>query len=152
MCVTSISIFPYLSSTLLSLPSYIRPFSILSFTISPASRSFSSLSPHANLQFIPLIVYHGDRGRYHYYQCLQLLLRLQIKSLTAAWHLPPEFEVRSLFHASPQLSYRPSRNPTPFLPQFPGAGLKWDITNETGRSGLSSTLILQCGVIKEQIC
>ncbi|KAI0092694.1 hypothetical protein BDY19DRAFT_1024467 [Irpex rosettiformis] len=38
-------------------------------------------------------LYHGDRGRYHYYQCLQLLLRLQIKVLTDAWHLPPEFEV-----------------------------------------------------------
>ncbi|KAI0770859.1 hypothetical protein BC629DRAFT_1642210 [Irpex lacteus] len=38
-------------------------------------------------------LYHGDRGRYHYYQCLQLLLRLQIRALTDAWHLPPEFEV-----------------------------------------------------------
>ncbi|KAI0347266.1 hypothetical protein BDW22DRAFT_1321340 [Trametopsis cervina] len=38
-------------------------------------------------------LYHGDRGRYLYYQCLQLLLRLQITALVDVWHLPPEFEV-----------------------------------------------------------
>jgi RNA polymerase I-specific transcription initiation factor RRN7 len=39
-------------------------------------------------------VYHGDRARYHYFQCLQLVLRHQIKALVDLWKLPPEFEVR----------------------------------------------------------
>lgn len=39
-------------------------------------------------------MYHGDRARYHYFQCLQLVLRYQIKSLIELWKLPPEFEVR----------------------------------------------------------
>lgn len=39
-------------------------------------------------------MYHGDRARYHYFQCLQLVLRCQIKSLIELWKLPPEFEVR----------------------------------------------------------
>lgn len=40
-----------------------------------------------------ITVYHGDRARYHYFQCLQLLLRMQITALTRLWELPPEFEV-----------------------------------------------------------
>jgi len=39
-------------------------------------------------------VYHGDRARYHYFQCLQLVLRHQAKALVVLWKLPPEFEVR----------------------------------------------------------
>ena len=39
-------------------------------------------------------MYHGDRARYHYFQCLQLVLRHQIKALVELWKLPPEFEVR----------------------------------------------------------
>ncbi|EKM59233.1 uncharacterized protein PHACADRAFT_87096 [Phanerochaete carnosa HHB-10118-sp] len=38
-------------------------------------------------------LYHGERGRFHYYQCLQLLLRLQAAALIRAWKLPPEYEV-----------------------------------------------------------
>ncbi|PPR07036.1 hypothetical protein CVT26_005237 [Gymnopilus dilepis] len=38
-------------------------------------------------------LYHGARGRYHYFQCLQLILRKQIAALTALWDLPPEFAV-----------------------------------------------------------
>ena len=38
-------------------------------------------------------VYHGDRARYHYFQCLQLLLRMQVAALTRLWELPSEFEV-----------------------------------------------------------
>ena len=38
-------------------------------------------------------VYHGDRARFHYFQCLQVLLRMQIAKLTKLWKLPPEFEV-----------------------------------------------------------
>lgn len=41
-------------------------------------------------------VYHGARAQYHYFQCLQLLLRKQVKALVEAWDLPPEFEVSSL--------------------------------------------------------
>lgn len=40
-----------------------------------------------------MTVYHGDRARYHYFQCLQLILRHQIKTLVELWKLPPEFEV-----------------------------------------------------------
>jgi len=39
-------------------------------------------------------VYYGERARYHYFQCLQLALRHQIKALVELWKLPPEFEVR----------------------------------------------------------
>ncbi|TDL29574.1 hypothetical protein BD410DRAFT_710126 [Rickenella mellea] len=38
------------------------------------------------------IVYHGQKARYHYFQCLQLLLRKQIQVLMKLWALPPEFE------------------------------------------------------------
>ncbi|KAF8138412.1 hypothetical protein EV363DRAFT_1393864 [Boletus edulis] len=37
-------------------------------------------------------LYHGDRARFHYYQCLQLLFRKQVAALIALWNLPPEFE------------------------------------------------------------
>ncbi|KDR83659.1 hypothetical protein GALMADRAFT_56567 [Galerina marginata CBS 339.88] len=38
-------------------------------------------------------LYHGARARYHYFLCLQLLLRKQIVALTKLWELPAEFEV-----------------------------------------------------------
>ncbi|KAG6873762.1 hypothetical protein C0995_011581 [Termitomyces sp. Mi166 len=38
-------------------------------------------------------VYHGARGRYHYFECLQLMLRKQVAVLTKLWALPQEFEV-----------------------------------------------------------
>ncbi|KDQ64561.1 hypothetical protein JAAARDRAFT_52507 [Jaapia argillacea MUCL 33604] len=38
-------------------------------------------------------LYHGPRARFHYFQCLQLMLRKQIATLTALWALPPEFEI-----------------------------------------------------------
>ncbi|KAG0692073.1 hypothetical protein DFH29DRAFT_1085014 [Suillus ampliporus] len=38
-------------------------------------------------------LYHGERARFHYYQCLQLVLRKQIAALIALWDLPPEFEI-----------------------------------------------------------
>ncbi|KIJ05237.1 hypothetical protein PAXINDRAFT_103858 [Paxillus involutus ATCC 200175] len=37
-------------------------------------------------------LYHGQRARFHYYQCLQLLFRNQIAALVALWDLPSEFE------------------------------------------------------------
>ncbi|KAI0638164.1 hypothetical protein C8Q77DRAFT_1153833 [Trametes polyzona] len=37
--------------------------------------------------------YHGERARFHYFQCLQLLLRMQIAALTRLRELPPEFEL-----------------------------------------------------------
>lgn len=54
---------------------------------------FSSLSS-VRQEIYRLSVYHGERARYHYFQCLQLLLRMQIAALTKIWKLPPEFEVR----------------------------------------------------------
>ena len=39
-------------------------------------------------------VYHGARAQYHYFQCLQLLLRKQVAVLMRLWDLPSEFEVR----------------------------------------------------------
>ncbi|KAG6869271.1 hypothetical protein C0993_000024 [Termitomyces sp. T159_Od127] len=38
-------------------------------------------------------LYHGARGRYHYFECLQLILRKQIAALINLWALPQEFEV-----------------------------------------------------------
>ncbi|KAF8351379.1 hypothetical protein F5887DRAFT_1069097 [Amanita rubescens] len=38
-------------------------------------------------------LYHGARGRYLYFQCLQTLLRLQVSTLTKLWSLPTQFEV-----------------------------------------------------------
>ncbi|KAG6336838.1 hypothetical protein ID866_2234 [Astraeus odoratus] len=38
-------------------------------------------------------LYHGERARFHYYLCLQVLLRKQIAALTTLWNLPPEFEI-----------------------------------------------------------
>ncbi|KAF9821140.1 hypothetical protein IEO21_00748 [Rhodonia placenta] len=38
-------------------------------------------------------LYHGERARFHYFQCLQLILRMQISALSEAWGLPPEFEI-----------------------------------------------------------
>lgn len=40
-----------------------------------------------------VIVYHGARGRYHYFLCQQLILRMQVETITKLWSLPPEFEV-----------------------------------------------------------
>ncbi|RDX55592.1 hypothetical protein OH76DRAFT_1338779 [Lentinus brumalis] len=37
-------------------------------------------------------LYHGERARYHYFQCLQVILRMQVAALTRLWQLPPEFE------------------------------------------------------------
>ncbi|KAJ7094679.1 hypothetical protein B0H15DRAFT_775984 [Mycena belliarum] len=38
-------------------------------------------------------LYHGNRGRYFYFQCLQLILRHQVAVLIERWALPAEFEV-----------------------------------------------------------
>lgn len=46
------------------------------------------------------LVYHGDRARFHYYQCLQLLFRKQVSALTALWNLPSEFEVCRLLRVA----------------------------------------------------
>ncbi|KAJ6598974.1 hypothetical protein DFH09DRAFT_1129716 [Mycena vulgaris] len=37
--------------------------------------------------------YHGNRGRYFFFQCLQLILRKQIAVLIERWELPAELEV-----------------------------------------------------------
>ncbi|KAL9712889.1 hypothetical protein Ac2012v2_004129 [Leucoagaricus gongylophorus] len=38
-------------------------------------------------------LYHGARGRYHYFLCQQHLLRMQVEAITKLWNLPPEFEI-----------------------------------------------------------
>ncbi|KAG6866442.1 hypothetical protein C0991_003960 [Blastosporella zonata] len=38
-------------------------------------------------------LYHGARARYHYFECLQLILRKQVAALVKLWALPQEFEV-----------------------------------------------------------
>lgn len=40
------------------------------------------------------VVYHGERARFHYFQCLQLILRMQVQALIKLWGLPKEYEVR----------------------------------------------------------
>ncbi|KAK2466277.1 hypothetical protein APHAL10511_001919 [Amanita phalloides] len=42
-----------------------------------------------------LQLYHGAKGRYLYFQCLQSLLKLQVSTLIKLWSLPAEFEVVS---------------------------------------------------------
>ncbi|TFK23249.1 hypothetical protein FA15DRAFT_670638 [Coprinopsis marcescibilis] len=37
-------------------------------------------------------LYHGARGRYHYFLCLQLIFRKQVAVLINLWRLPAEFE------------------------------------------------------------
>ncbi|KAI0349413.1 hypothetical protein OH77DRAFT_1499561 [Trametes cingulata] len=38
-------------------------------------------------------LYHGERARFHYFQCLQVILRMQVTALMRLWELPPEFEL-----------------------------------------------------------
>ncbi|KAG7449110.1 uncharacterized protein BT62DRAFT_888159 [Guyanagaster necrorhizus] len=38
-------------------------------------------------------LYHGARGTYLYFQCLQIIFRKQIAALTKVWNLPSEFEL-----------------------------------------------------------
>ncbi|CDO75565.1 hypothetical protein BN946_scf184858.g5 [Trametes cinnabarina] len=38
-------------------------------------------------------LYHGERARFHYFQCLQVILRMQVSTLVRLWELPPEFEI-----------------------------------------------------------
>jgi len=40
---------------------------------------------------------HGARARYHYFQCLQLLLRKQIGALTSLWNYPLSVEVSAIY-------------------------------------------------------
>ncbi|KAJ3529209.1 hypothetical protein NM688_g7884 [Phlebia brevispora] len=61
-------------------------------------------------------LYHGERARYHYFQCLQLLLRMQVVALTKAWDLPPEFEIMCRDIWSLHLSLLPNPpSPEPYL-------------------------------------
>lgn len=59
----------------------------------PKRRQFCLISLWRNFDAV-CTVYHGERARFHYYQCLQVILRMQIAALTRLWGLPPEFEVR----------------------------------------------------------
>lgn len=55
---------------------------------------------HTPRQLHRYTVYHGARGRYHYFLCLQWLLRNQVATLIKLWNLPPEFEVGHLVHSA----------------------------------------------------
>lgn len=59
----------------------------------PCTARYLPIGHRPLMRLTVIIVYHGERGRYHYYQCLQLLLRLQVGALIRAWNLPSEFEV-----------------------------------------------------------
>ncbi|KAL5530670.1 hypothetical protein ACEPAF_6928 [Sanghuangporus sanghuang] len=62
------------------------------------------------------ILYHGGRARYHYFQCLQVLLRMQIAKLTEIWKLPPDFEIVCRDTWALHLSLLPSPPPPePFI-------------------------------------
>ncbi|KAL5488108.1 hypothetical protein ACEPAI_6216 [Sanghuangporus weigelae] len=62
------------------------------------------------------ILYHGDRARYHYFQCLQVLLRMQITKLTEIWKVPPDFEIVCRDTWALHLSLLPSPPPPePFI-------------------------------------
>ncbi|PCH41046.1 hypothetical protein WOLCODRAFT_118149 [Wolfiporia cocos MD-104 SS10] len=61
-------------------------------------------------------LYYGERGRYHYFQCLQLILRMQVAALTKAWGLPPQFETVCRDVWTLHLSLLP--NPPPAEPLY----------------------------------
>ncbi|KAG8899808.1 hypothetical protein FRB99_006439 [Tulasnella sp. 403] len=68
----------------------------------------------------PSQVLHGDRATYLYFQCQQLVLRMQIQALVKIWHLPcPEFEMicRDVWSLHLQLLPRP---PPPAPLETPG--------------------------------
>ncbi|KAH8113267.1 hypothetical protein DFH11DRAFT_1601108 [Phellopilus nigrolimitatus] len=54
------------------------------------------------------ILYHGERAKYHYFLCLQVLLRMQLKKLVEIWKLPPEFEIICRDNWALYLSLMPS--------------------------------------------
>ena len=58
-------------------------------------------------------VYHGARGRYHYFLCQQHLLRMQVEAMQKLWNLPPEFEVQNQIpgHTPLSLTEKPDRLP-----------------------------------------
>ncbi|KAJ7047279.1 hypothetical protein C8F04DRAFT_1058314 [Mycena alexandri] len=56
-------------------------------------RTFKSNREKAAPKGVDERLYHGNRGRYFYFQCLQLILRHQIAVLLERWALPAEFEV-----------------------------------------------------------
>ena len=57
------------------------------------TQPYPYLPLHTPCQLHRYTVYHGARGRYHYFLCLQWLLRNQVGTLIKLWNLPPEFEV-----------------------------------------------------------
>lgn len=60
-------------------------------------------------------VYGSERGSFLAYECLQLILRLQLKALRQEWpHLPPEIEAIARDLWSMFVSMLPSLKPTPY--------------------------------------
>ncbi|KAI0677598.1 hypothetical protein C8Q78DRAFT_960540 [Trametes maxima] len=111
-------------------------------------------------------VYHGERARFHYFQCLQVILRMQVEALTRLWELPPEFEFvcrdvwalnlsllpnppspEPFLHTQDDLGEGPSSPVNPPAKRTPSPGPDGDETekeeaaggNESGESSESST-------------
>jgi RNA polymerase I-specific transcription initiation factor RRN7 len=60
-------------------------------------------------------VYGSERGNFLAYECLQLILRLQLKALRQEWpHLPPEIEAIARDLWTMFVSMVPSLKPTPY--------------------------------------
>ncbi|KAI9063267.1 hypothetical protein FKP32DRAFT_1572264 [Trametes sanguinea] len=68
-------------------------------------------------------LYHGERARFHYFQCLQLIFRMQVSSLMRLWQLPPEFEIICRDVWALHLSLLPNPpSPEPLLHEQDAAG------------------------------
>ncbi|KAA1466439.1 hypothetical protein DENSPDRAFT_768843 [Dentipellis sp. KUC8613] len=80
------------------------------------------------------LLYHGARAQFHYFQCLQLLLRKQIVALTKVWDLPPEFEITCRDIWALHLSLLPTPPPAePLLHELEieGSGLSQNAAKES---------------------
>ncbi|KZT74365.1 hypothetical protein DAEQUDRAFT_660695 [Daedalea quercina L-15889] len=81
-------------------------------------------------------LYHGERARYHYFQCLQLILRMQVAALTKLWELPPEFEIVCRDVWALHLSLVPDPPPAePLSAVHPSADTKPDLPTGGNSSG-----------------
>ncbi|OSD04228.1 hypothetical protein PYCCODRAFT_1387083 [Trametes coccinea BRFM310] len=68
-------------------------------------------------------LYHGERARFHYFQCLQLIFRMQASALIRLWRLPPEFEIICRDVWALHLSLLPNPpSPEPLLHEQDAAG------------------------------
>ena len=73
-------------------------------TVCCAFRTAASLAPTEDALNVTLpgltAVFHGQRLRFLYFQCAQIVLRRQIRALLNEWDLPAELEVRAFASAA----------------------------------------------------